>query len=279
MKTPGDLVAADSNWPIRLAEAFHCLRTATESEARLEARENLWTLLYFGLLRCLRAVAPRLGIPNYSDLEDIASTKSLEMLRRAESGAMDLSGKRAEEVVAFLSAAARNGLLDLKRSERRCPVVNCRAEGVPSLDGEVAWPPSQGTPSPSSHVEARDFARALRACVESMSIRSMRVWFFRVFFGLSSQEIADHPEVGLNAPHVDVLMQRARADLKTCMEGKGHPPTELPAGTFVELWEYFRSSGEGARMTARDGVTAIGSDRQGADPFLRVREDGRADGV
>jgi DNA-directed RNA polymerase specialized sigma24 family protein len=268
MTPPLDEIAGDAQWPVRLAEAFDLFRAARASEECREAWERLWALLYFGLLRCARAMASRRGLQEIPDLEDIASKKSLDLLRRAESGALDLSGKEAAEVVAFLSAVARNGLLDVVRKEARNPVLSLGPNGRSPLAADPGGRPSGGlaprwqrsavAPNPRAGVESRDFARALRACVEAMPARSMRIWFFRVFLEMSSREIAMHPEVNLKPAHIDVIIHRARTAVTSCLEGKGYTPDALPAGSFTELWEHF--CGFQARSRGPDPGAGGGSD-------------------
>lgn len=274
MMDPGDQISAEANWPIRLADAFERLHATHDPEEYRDARETLWTILYFGLRRCLRAVAPRLGMAGVPEIDDIASTKSLEMLARAESGMMDLSGKSAVDVVAFLSSAARHGLLDLKRLQARSVVMRGDAERERSHGEEAFWPASQAARSPSAAVEVRDFAHALRSCLGKMPVRSRRIWFLRAVLGLSSREIAGHPEVSLTSPHVDVLMQRIRVDLKACMEAMGHARTDLPPGTFAELWDYFRDWDSQVKPAAHEGAASATEYACGQHPSRTAMDDG-----
>ncbi|NNE43225.1 MAG: hypothetical protein HKN12_03380, partial [Gemmatimonadetes bacterium] len=94
---------------------------------------------------------------------------------------------------------------------------------------------------PEDRLERRRFAESLRDCAGQLTARDRTVWFFRVFYDLSSREIAGHPEVGLKAPHVDVILQRCRQAVRKCMDGKGYQPGDLPPGTFSELWAAFRA--------------------------------------
>jgi DNA-directed RNA polymerase specialized sigma24 family protein len=277
MNPPLDKIAGDAHWPSRLAEACGHLRTARDSEECRAARENLWALLYFGLRRCSRAVASRRGMSGSPDIDDLAAGKSLEILRRVESGAMDLSGKAAVDVVAFLSAVARHGLLDVKRKEARWPTVDLSVTEVPSSVDPHGWPLLAAPPAPYSMVEGKEFAIALRSCVENMPLRSMRIWFFRVFLEMSSREIAVHPEVNLNPPHVDVILQRARAALKACMEEKGHAATHLPPGTFAEVWECIR--GEERRPTACEGTAMDSRGSRALDSTPSRSEKGSSDEI
>src|SRR5262249_8536098 len=99
-------------------------------------------------------------------------------------------------------------------------------------------------------LEAQEFARALRQCVESLAPRARQAWFHRVFLERPSREIAT--SLGLTAPHVDVVVQRARVSLRSCMEGKGHPETCMRPGAFVELWRHIGTTLECAGEAGDD---------------------------
>jgi hypothetical protein len=51
---------------------------------------------------------------------------------------------------------------------------------------------------------------------------------------------AQHPDVAMNAGHVDVTLQRCRQHVRSCMQEKGFDAREIPAGTFSVLWSHFR---------------------------------------
>jgi len=74
-----------------------------------------------------------------------------------------------------------------------------------------------------------------------LQVRSRAAWIFRVFYDMSSKQIATHPEVGVAAPHVDVIVHRAREAVGNCLTRKGHRSRELPHGAFVEAWLALRS--------------------------------------
>jgi RNA polymerase sigma-70 factor (ECF subfamily) len=235
--TPYEETLHDARWPLRLAAAFERRRRTEGEEERREAREELWVLLHFGVLRCLRAVAARSGGCEQTDLEDVASKKSLEILRQAECGKTDLSGKTAPDVVAFLTAVARHGLLDLRRAAARRPVVDPQGMPEGTLEESIPWPGVEPAADPGAAVEAGEFARGLRDCAEALPPRSLRIWFLRVFLDLSSREIAELPEIGLNSGHVDVLLHRIREAVRECMERKGLREGTPPPGTFALIWE------------------------------------------
>jgi DNA-directed RNA polymerase specialized sigma24 family protein len=174
-------------WPLRLAEL--CLEIQDPpSEKTLDvARAEAWDLLNASISKYLRIHCARLGTVSREDLEDIAAEKSLDLLRKAESGVWDISGRPASDIRGFLSKVARNGLVDVLREAGRR--VEPQDGDRPEWDvGETAEETTMGTAdSPDTLVERREFAGALRRCAEKLNPRSRRIWFFRVFFNLSSR--------------------------------------------------------------------------------------------
>lgn len=185
-------------------------------------------------MRYLRAHAAGVRAAGPDDLEDLASTKALELLVRAESGGWNPEGRHGGEVAAYVAAVARNALLRWAERRHRQPLA-VAADGDDGFPGEP--PPVLSGPTSDGAVEAREFVEALRACVERLQPRSRRVWFFRAFYDLSSREIACHPDVGLSAAHVDVLVNRVRDSLKNCLATRGLHPRDYPTGAFAALWE------------------------------------------
>lgn len=197
-------------------------------------------------IRCHAGGAPLL---HAEDLEDLASTKALELLTRAESGDWNPDGRHPGEVAGYLAAVARNGLMRLAEHRRRET-----APGVTSVDGEVmeTEQADRSSPRADSAAEAGEFVEALRGCVETLAPRARRVWFFRAFYEMSSRDIAAHPAVGLNPGHVDVLVQRTREALRECLAGKGLRPRDYPPGTFSALWQGLSALAEAEPAPARE---------------------------
>ena len=237
------LEARNPLWPAELARLQSRLRIAPERLERERARSSLWCLLVEVLERLLRGYAHRAGAGGDSEVEDLASEKALGLLARAESGAWDLSGRSPGEIVQYLARAARNGWLDHVAAMRREPALG----GLEELDALVASAPLAFDPGTSRSAEAEaqaegaELAAALRECIAQLAERDRRVWFYRVYYELSSRDIAAHPEVGLRVDHVDVINQRTRDTLRRCMGSKGHDLVEFPREAFVELWEMLES--------------------------------------
>jgi RNA polymerase sigma factor (sigma-70 family) len=224
-------LAPSARWPARLAELCRELRAG--GGQREAARTEAWVLIRDALARYLRAHVRRVSGTQPEDVEDLASAKALEVLTRAESGDWDPEGRHPGEIAAYLATVARRGLTRLAERERRWrgPRGTAQDSEATAIDGLTS-----GHPSPEASVEASDFVSALRRCIERLRPRARRVWFFRAFLEMNSRDIAAHPEVGLSPAHVDVIVQRARAALRACLEQGGLRPHDMPAGAFGVLW-------------------------------------------
>ncbi len=233
-----DTAVSDPQWPARLSELCALLGRAPTPAARDRACGEAWVLLNINLRRYLRLHASRLGCVPASDVEDIAAAKALDLIRKAESGASGALARRCDEIPGFLSTIARNGLVDhLRRTGRLVPLDAYEPRNGHSVHLDLISGPDG---DPNRAVECNEFAAALCACAEGLKPRTRRIWFFRVFYEMSTKEIANHPEVGLNPGHVDVVLQRAREHITRCMADKGHFAKDMPAGTFAELLRVFR---------------------------------------
>jgi DNA-directed RNA polymerase specialized sigma24 family protein len=234
-------------WPVRLQELCWEFQYPSNGSTA-EVREELWLLLNSVIARYVRLQAASLGRFSQEDLEDLVAQKSLDLYRRAESGRWDPSDRLPCEVASYMSKVARNGLLTLRERERRTagPASGMRVPGrrrareyeEPRLRRSEATEDAPNTP-----VERRDYARALIGCAGQFSARVRLMWILRAFLNMTTREIAAHPEVDLRPGHVDALLSRARQAVRECMRARGHDPSEMPAGTFVELWKDFRLAG------------------------------------
>jgi DNA-directed RNA polymerase specialized sigma24 family protein len=111
--------------------------------------------------------------------------------------------------------------------------------------------------SPDAQAETRGFVEALTECAGRLESRSRRAWFFRVFHGLCTREIAVHPDVTMEPGAVDMLLHRTRGLIRDCMERKGHRVRSLPAGTFVGIWMTFQRAEEQRRIAHDDRTAEI----------------------
>jgi len=238
-------------WPARLQELCARLPPPGICAPPDALRGEIWLLLHSALSGYLHRHAIHLGAVPAEDLEDLAAEKSLDLLRRCEQGTWSLEGREPGEIAVYLSRAARNGLLDLRRRGHRRFTAGPTDEEEAPWDRSVAQNPGPGADAPDTGVERREFVRALRTCAERLNARDRRIWFFRTFYEMSSKEIAAHPEVGLKAGHVDVLLQRCRQAIRTCLAGHGYAPGDMPRGVFGALWRAFHAGGREA--DGRDG--------------------------
>ena len=222
-------------WPERLKEISKWLQNSQDDTSHNEALGEAWKILYFALSQYLRSHASRLGELSQEDREDLAEEKALDLINRIVSKKTDFSDRLPSEIASFLSKVARNDLLDFYRKRGR------RVE--PKDDSQPEWEvgrPDQRilmntTDSPDVQVERKEFAGALRRCIDQMDQRSRLIWFFRVFYELSSKDIAVHGDINLKATHVDVLLQRSRKTIRDCMHQQNYNPHDMPPGIFTEL--------------------------------------------
>ncbi len=221
----------NERWPLQLAAAVADARNARPAQ-RMRTRPRLWALLHAGLYASLRAQAGRVTAVSREDLEDLASQKALELLLRAEEGAWDPEGRAEHEIAGYVSRVARHALVDLaRRRGRECPPPEDDehwAVAIAEHTGERAGPDEQ--------FAAREFVSTLRECLAALAPRARQAWFRRVWLERPSREIA--ARLGVNAAHVDVIVQRARGALRGCMEKKGQPEPRYRPGAFVDLWSW-----------------------------------------
>jgi RNA polymerase sigma factor (sigma-70 family) len=221
---------------------------------RQAQRSAAWIGLRDALVRFLRRDARRFTSLSKEDLEDLASTKALELLSRAESGEWRLVGRSGPELAGYLARVARNALIDMaKQNGRFGPSLTNENLEVETENRSLATGVLGSTVSPESAAMAREFIAALRGCLRELQPRALRIWFYRAFYGMSTQEVAAHPQVGLRPPHVDVIVQRARTSIRSCLATKGLDPADMPPGTFVELWELLESLSPAIRSAVETG--------------------------
>jgi RNA polymerase sigma factor (sigma-70 family) len=211
-------------------EAAEALRAAPPA-VREAARAALWPVLHAALFAALRAQAGRLSAATTEDLEDLASQKALELLARAEEGLWSVAGRREHEIAGYVARVARHALVDLARR---------RGRESPAPEDPEAWATAVasrgGEPlPPEEHLAALEFARSLRCCVGALTPRARYAWFRRVYLERPSREIAE--ALGVSPAHVDVIVQRARAALRRCMDEKGHAGEPPRPGAFATLWD------------------------------------------
>lgn len=236
-----------SHWAELLASRLTTLRRMRRAD-RLpewrEAWEEAWVLLNTALTRYIELRAARSGRVPVEVIEDLASTKSLDLMSRAVSGVWDVSGRSSGEIAAYVSTVAHNELTTWRRRNRHVSLEPGESPGPDSSaqrwEGQLSEARRASTDDPTVQVERREFVDALCACVARLGQRARRAWFLRVFLDLSTRDIATHPWITLQPGHVDVLLSRTRRTIRACMRDKGHETDRFPRGAFVSLWEHFR---------------------------------------
>jgi len=223
-------------WAIRLGELCRNISAGAEVRSRPEA----WQIVHFNLARYLRYHATRVGRVEPEDLDDIASQKTLELMRKVDMSSGPLTNLAADRVPGFLSTVARNGLLKFLKKAGRTVRESDEGDG-----GDV--PRASESLSPAVVLESREYARALSGCVGVLEERARTLWLFRVCYGMSSKDIARHPRVGMAPNHVDVVLHRVRQAVRECMRQHGHETERMPPGTFSVLWQLMHPL-EGARQ-------------------------------
>ena len=228
--------ARKPGWASSLRAACREFRSPGPPERRNRALSRAWDLTNTLLLQSLRRHESRLGPVDPEDRKDIASEKSLEILKAVDSGKWDIAEREGGEIVAFVSTVARNGLVDRLRELGRLDY------SVDDPDRPDPTPDPVRTPAAARQdvtAHTREFVDALAGCAGKLKPRDRRVWFCRVLLEMASKDIARHPRVDLKAGHVDVLLKRSRESVRDCMRKHGFEPRDLPPGTFTELWFTF----------------------------------------
>lgn len=229
-------------WPEAICDCMARLAGHASGPERETARRDLWILLHGALTRSLDRQSGRIGRPSREDLDDLAATKALDLLLKAESGKWEVSDRSGPEIAGYLTAVARNALVDWqRRRQREVPLTalpGATDESTLELTANMEY--SEDAPQWDS-LTAREYADDLARCAAKLAPRSRWAWFLRVFYDLPTLIIARHPAVQLKPAHVDVILQRCRTAIRVCMEQRGQTTTALPPGTFVELWTHLRS--------------------------------------
>jgi RNA polymerase sigma factor (sigma-70 family) len=243
-----DNMFSGARWPDHLLQL--CLRIGPEAGRAGRApdadRGAAWLVLHDALARFLRGQAHKFGGVASEELRDLASSKALELLGRVESGEWRLEGRSPGELAAYLATVARHALSDLKkRTARMEPFPDAADDDYEeSTNGHGARAARAATLAADAPARADEFIVSLRDCLRQVQPRARRIWFLRVFYEMSTRAIAQHPTVMLRTGNIDVIMQRTRDSIRSCMQSKGFEPSDMPAGTFTALWEFLESMRE-----------------------------------
>ena len=230
-----------SGWPERVIELGVVWKGVRDRKVRDRALSELWLLLNAALVKYLRVHRERHGRIDEEDIRDIASEKSLELLRKLDQKQWDPTSSKPAQLCSFISTLARNGLIDhLRAVESKRPRGFELMDDVDSLPGSVSSPRS-GDDAVDLGVDRLQFAEALRECALQLKPRTRTVWFLRVFLEMPSKRIATHPSVEMSPAAVDVALARCRDTIRECMIKKDFRPEDMPPGTFTVLWEAFQN--------------------------------------
>ncbi|HEY6195751.1 MAG TPA: hypothetical protein VI504_11980 [Candidatus Eisenbacteria bacterium] len=197
-------------------------------------------LLNTALCHYLRRHCAKMGPVPPAVLEDIASAKALDLFVKSELNQWSLAGRTAPELCGYLSAVARNGLVEyLREARRHVPLADSAGGSSDGSAEEARVTRASAEQGPDRVLERREFALALRDCLEQLESRPRRMWLFRVFYEMSSKEIAVHPEFQLTPANVDVILHRTREVVSRCINSKGYARSDVREGVFAELWSAF----------------------------------------
>ncbi|HVQ35139.1 MAG TPA: RNA polymerase sigma factor [Candidatus Bathyarchaeia archaeon] len=217
-------------WPEHVVRLGAAVR-ASDGPARRDGLGSIWKLLNLALQKYVRQQSRRLGRLPPQTIREIAADKASDLIARLDSEDWDLAALSPEMLRSFLATVARNGVIDVLRTDRREVLAGSDVE-----NRDVATP-RPFTLEQEEAVGREEVAGALAACASTLSSRSRRAWLLRVFYDFSSADIARHPAVMSSPAGVDAMLARCREHLRACMERKGVSMRSLPVGTFVRLWE------------------------------------------
>ena len=229
--------AATATWPERVIELCRDFPGRESAVARERIVGELWVLLHAAIMKYLRIHGRRFASASAEDLQDIASDKALDLLRRLDHQLWDPTGAGPGQLCSFVSTLARNGLIDHLRVEG-----SKRREEVETAD-TAAVSPTVLKPrheAPDARIRRERFAEALGACAELLKARTRKIWFMRVLLDMPSKEIAHHPGINMRPAAVDMALSRCRNVIRDCMNEKEFEPEDMPPGVFTTIWEQFR---------------------------------------
>jgi DNA-directed RNA polymerase specialized sigma24 family protein len=204
-------------------------------------------VLNLALHRQVRTQARRFGSLSSEDVVDIAADKAVELLDQMEQRRWDPATESDERMAAFLAIVARNGVVDrlrrLNREQAQTAVPAARGGRPPEDPGDLV----------GAAIDGGRYARALVDCARALTARARQAWVLRVFAGMTSEQIARHPEVHTSVGGVDLMLHRCRNRLRRCLASKGFEPGRMPAGTFVALWDLVESDRRSAAASPKEG--------------------------
>lgn len=180
--------------------------SSVRDPARRELPDSLYRELRAALTRAVNHSCPSWLTAESEDLVQVALLRVVDVLRRRE-----------EETALssfYLKRAAYSAVVDEIRRRRR------RRE-VPIEDEAGAIELPSGSPGPSDHAASRELGSAIRGCLGAL-IASRRQ---AVTLRLQGHSVVDvGRRLGWDAKKAENLIYRGMADLRQCLEDKGHAP-------------------------------------------------------
>jgi DNA-directed RNA polymerase specialized sigma24 family protein len=242
-----EVVEPEARWPGRLRALAAQWRAAEDGTRREAILAEFWRLLNLALHRHVRAQARRFGGLSSEDVVDIAADKAVDLLGSLEAGRWDPAAEGDERMAAFLAVVARNGVVDrLRRLGREQSAPDVREGGRAGGIGPHGRTHADADDVVGAAIDGGRYARALVECARLLTARARLAWVLHIFGGMTSAQIAGHPEVRTSVGGVSLMLHRCRHRLRRCLASKGFEPERMPAGTFIALWDLV----EGARRRA-----------------------------
>jgi RNA polymerase sigma-70 factor (ECF subfamily) len=167
----------------------------------------------------------RLAVHDEGLAEDLVQDTLIAVVQQAHQHRGDAS------LTTWATAILKHKVADWYRSPVRRRFEPLTEAASPSGDDMLFDDESRFTEAvpawqqPENQVEQRQMMTTLEGCVRCLSPRSGRVFMMREWLGLETAEICN--QLGLTAENCRMMLHRARAALRTCMqrhwiESEGH---------------------------------------------------------
>jgi RNA polymerase sigma factor (sigma-70 family) len=220
-----------ARWPERLLELCRELGQTSGNSQQEHVLSALWLIANAAVSRYVRFHIQSNQL-DPEDVRDIASEKSFAFIQHVTDPVWVSENTHPGQVCSYFSTLARNGVADHFRRQRRW--------ARPTVLETAPVSPGVRVTQVEDRLIRRQFAEALRDCVEKLTPRARTVWFLRVMLDMPAKEIGRHPRVGMNPAAVDMMLSRTRATLRECARKKGLEPQDIPPGTLALLWDRVR---------------------------------------
>jgi RNA polymerase sigma-70 factor (ECF subfamily) len=169
-----------------------------------------------------RYALARVGRPDVA--EDLVQETFVAALRSAER----FRGESSERT--WLIGILRHKFLDWRRRQSRQPMVGAGADTDELIEqwfDERGWwrkPPQKWTVDPDSLVDEEEFWKVFQECLSGVPERVGQAFAMRVIDETPSEEVCKALEI--SATNLWVMLHRARARLRKCLEANGFAPED-----------------------------------------------------